>query len=63
MTLILTNVMETDYCSAIMEAVIEQDAAAVEARAHAPPDAPPLRLGHAVHGGSAATSGSWAPRA
>lgn len=26
MTLILTNVMETDYCSAIMEAVIEQDA-------------------------------------
>ena len=24
--LILTNVMETDYCSAIMEAVIEQDA-------------------------------------
>ena len=43
--------------------VLEQDAAAVEARAHAPPDAPPLRLGHAVHGGSAATSGSWAPRA
>lgn len=26
MPLILTNVMETDYCSAIMEAVIEQDA-------------------------------------